>query len=67
MYKVEVETANASFSIEEAPSAFYKSSEISEKEALDLLWKEVDPMGNYPITDYVLIKNSYGRYGITYA
>lgn len=66
-FKIDTTNANTDVTIESKPSHYYKSEEITEKQALELLYAEVDPNGDYPITDYKLIHNdSLNRYGITY-
>lgn len=66
-FKIATTNASTDVTIESRPSEFYKSEEITEKKALELLYAEVDPAKDYPITDYKLIySESLNRYGITY-
>ena len=66
-FKIDTTNENTDVTIESKPSAFYKSEEITELQALELLYAEVDPAGYYPITDYKLIHSeTLSRYGITY-
>jgi len=68
LFKIDTTNANTDITIETAPSKHYPSVEISADDALKLLYEEVDPLHNYPITEYKLTEpNSYGRIGIEYA
>jgi hypothetical protein len=66
-FLTETKNANTDVTIYDKKPKFWESKEISEQEALEILYKEVDPQGDYPIDDYKLIHSeSLGRYGITY-
>jgi hypothetical protein len=62
-----VANANTDITIYDHSPSFYEAKEITEKEALQMLYEEVDPMHNYDISEYKLTHSeSLQRYGITY-
>lgn len=66
-YLVNQQNANADITIYGEKPKFHEYKEVSESEALEALYKEVDPMQDYPIDEYKLVySEGLGRYGITY-
>ena len=67
-FLAKLENANADITIFDHEPSFCESKEITEQEALEALYNEIDPHKNYKIDDYKLIHSgSLNRYGITYA